>query len=236
MKTSRLHPVDSPTLAEVVLKEIRASIVTGRFAPGERLVEADLARSLGISRGPIREALADLERDGIVVRVPRQGTFVRTFDARLVDEVYSLRKILEQYTAEQLVQKMDSEIEASLRRSLATIEEAADRGDLAALAERDLLFHNSLYRLSGHVLLRQAWEDCLAGKLRMLVNVTTRTHLPPADATVNHRLIVEAIVGRDAKLACALVSEHIDDGWRRASQALAGAVAPDEGAQGAGLI
>jgi DNA-binding GntR family transcriptional regulator len=221
MKTSRLEPVDSPTLADVVLKEIRASIITGRFAPGERLVEADLARDLGISRGPIREALADLERDGIVVRVPRQGSFVRTFDTRLVDEVYSLRKILEQYAAEQLVLKMDGEVEASLNRSLATIDQAADSGNIAALAERDLQFHNSLYQLSGHSLLQQAWHDCLAGKLRMLVNVTTRTHVPLTDATVNHRPIVEAIVSRNIELACSLVSEHIEDGWRRASQALA---------------
>jgi DNA-binding GntR family transcriptional regulator len=221
MKTSHLGPVDSPTLAEVVLKQIRASIIAGRFAPGERLVEADLARNLGISRGPIREALADLERDGIVVRVPRQGSFVRTFDTELVDEVYSLRKILEKYAAEQLVLKMDGEVEASLERSLATIDEAADSGNIAALADRDLQFHNSLYQLSGHGLLQQAWHDCLAGKLRMLVNVTTRTHVPLSDATVNHRPIVEAIVSRNTELACALVSEHIDDGWRRALQALA---------------
>src|SRR5262249_33341628 len=89
-----LGPVTTPTLVESVAEAIRESILSGRFAPGDRLVEAELARELHVSRGPIREALGLLGKDGIVVHEPRRGKFVQGLTPRLIDEVYSLRLLL----------------------------------------------------------------------------------------------------------------------------------------------
>ena len=82
--SQRLRPVTAATLVESVADAIRAEILAGRFAPGERLVEAELARELQVSRGPIREALALLDKDGIVYNLPRRGKYVQEFTPKLV--------------------------------------------------------------------------------------------------------------------------------------------------------
>jgi DNA-binding GntR family transcriptional regulator len=216
----RLEPITSPTLVDTVVDRLRDSILSGRFAPGERLVEAELAREMGISRGPIREALALLEKDGIVMNVPRRGKFVPALDARVVEELYSLRAVLEPYAAQLIIDSLTDDKVRALKKSVALIKEAADTGDVLVLAERDIAFHNMLYNLSGHELLMQTWRDNIAGKLRLFLNITTRTHVPLIDTAANHRVLVEAIVAKDRRRARRLVTEHIDDARRRARLAL----------------
>lgn len=215
----RLEPITSPTLVDSVVETLRGSILSGRFAPGERLVEAELARELGISRGPIREGLALLEKDGIVVNVPRRGKFVLGFDARLLDEIYSLRKVLETYAAGRVIGSLNDSKRQSLLASLADIQEAANAGDVMLLAQRDVAFHESLYQLADHQLLKRVWTENVAGKLRMLLNITTRTHTL-IDTAHNHEVIVEAILSKNSRQARSLIVHHIDDAWRRARSAL----------------
>ena len=96
-----VDPITStPTLVTSAVQAVRESIYDGRLGPGARLVEADLAQQLGISRGPLREALHLLGKEGLVVTIPRHSKFVQNVDSRSVDEVYSLRKILEAYAVE----------------------------------------------------------------------------------------------------------------------------------------
>lgn len=215
----RFEPITSRTLVDTVVEKLRESILSGRFAPGERLVEAELARELAISRGPIREALALLEKDGIVVNVPRRGKFLTAFDTRTIDEIYSLRKVIEPYAVQLLIASLSESKRAALLESIARIGDAADAGDVMLLAERDIAFHNRLYELADHELLRRVWTEAMAGKLRMLLNVTVRTH-PLLTTAANHRLIVDAILANDTRLARKLITDHIDDAWQRAKSAL----------------
>jgi DNA-binding GntR family transcriptional regulator len=213
-------PITSPTLVDAVAVRLRNSILRGRFAPGERLVEANLARELGISRGPVREALAALERDGIVVNVPRRGKFVLSFDAVRISEIYSLRKILEAYAVELIIDRLTDIEPEALSNAVAEIEDAANSGSVSLIAERDLAFHDRLYALSGHRLLRTVWTEDIASKLHMLVNITTRTHDPLIDTAGNHRVLIDAILAKDKPEARRLVIQHIDDAWRRAASSL----------------
>ena len=220
----RFEPITSRTLVDTVVEQLRESILSGRFAPGERLVEAELARELAISRGPIREALALLEKDGIVVNVPRRGKFLPAFDARTIDEIYSLRQVLEPYAVQLLIGSLTDARKSALQESLGSIKNAAAAGDVLGLAQRDIDFHNRLYELAGHELLYKVWTEAISGKLRMLLNVTVRTH--PLPTTVeNHRIIVDAIVARDTRRARKLISDHIDDAAQRAKSALEHAAA-----------
>lgn len=216
----RVGPITSPTLVDAVVVRLRDSILRGRFAPGERIVEADLARELEISRGPVREALAVLERDGIVVNVPRKGKFVLSFDAVRINEIYSLRKTLEPYAAELIIDSLTDAKREALSHAVAEIEAAANSGSISVIAERDLAFHNRLYELAGHQLLHTVWAENIASKLRMLVNITTRTHDPLIDTGGNHRVLIDAINAKDKPEARQLISQHIDDAWRRASSSL----------------
>lgn len=205
---------------DAVVGRLRESILRGRFAPGERIVEADLARELGISRGPIREALGVLEKDGIVESVPRKGKFVLRFDRRRIDEIYSLRKVMETYAAEMLMNSLTAYKRELLEKAATEIEATAASGSAAELSQRDLAFHNLLYELADHEALLNVWNEHIAGKLRILVNVTTQTHDPLSDAGRNHRVLVESIVRRRKGDTRRLISEHIDDAWRRASSSL----------------
>jgi DNA-binding GntR family transcriptional regulator len=217
----RIGPISSPTLVNTVVERLRESILFGRFAPGERIVEAELARELGISRGPVREALALLEKDGIIVNVPRKGKFVLGFDAKLVDEIYSLRSVLEPYAAQLIIESLTDDKRSALEDALSQIEAAADAGDVLLLAQKDIEFHNRLYELADHELLRQTWNENIAGKLRMLLNITTRTHEPLIDTASNHRTLVEVILSKDRRKTRQLITQHIDDAWRRARSSLA---------------
>jgi len=217
----RLSPVSAPTLAESVAEAIRSSILSGRFAPGDRLVEAELARELRVSRGPIREALALLGKDGIVVYEPRRGKFVQSFTPRLVDEVYSLRRLLEPYAVTRVVETLSESGRDRLRAALGEIAAAARAGDEPLLAQADVAFHDLLYQLADHELLQRAWLENIAGKLRLMSNVTTASLAELADAERNHRLLLDPIMAGDVDAARRRLEEHIDDAWVLARAALA---------------
>lgn len=212
--------ITAPTMAETVASTLRESILNGDFSPGERLYEAALARELGISRGPIREALALLEGDGLVENIPRRGKFVQQIDSRTIDEIYSLRRILEPYAAELIIEGLSVETEQTIRTSLAEIYTAIAGGDAAEVAERDIAFHALIYTLTGHRPLMRAWDDIISNKLTMLVRITTKTHDTISDPGKNHEAIIDAIVSRDSDKCRLLLVEHIDDAWNRAKSSL----------------
>lgn len=215
---SHLSDIESraPRLVDTVTERLRSAILTGQLAPGERLYEAALARQFGISRGPVREALALLEGDGLVFNEPRRGKFVRELDGRIIDEVYSLRRVLEPYAAEVVMESMTEASEEALRAIVAEIDDAAKAGDLAGVARCDLAFHRTLYELTDHRPLRRAWHDLIAGSLEVLANLTAPTH-PEGDPVRNTEEIVDSLVSGDTEATRQLVIKHVEDGWKRVS-------------------
>lgn len=216
------EPVVTPTLVEPVADAIRRSILSGRIGPGDRLVEAELARELQVSRGPVREALAVLGKEGIVVNVPRRGKFVQEFTPKLVDEIYSLRRVLEPYAASRTIANLNQGARSRLEAALEEIAAAAAEDDAQALAQRDIAFHDLLYQLADHDLLMRAWQENVAGKLRILLNVSQRTLPALADAERQHRRLLEPIIKGDDAGARRLLEEHIDEAAARARQGLWG--------------
>jgi DNA-binding GntR family transcriptional regulator len=208
-----LAPVTTPTLVESVAEAIRASILSGRFAPGDRLVEAELARELHVSRGPIREALGLLGKDGIVVHEPRRGKFVQGLTPRLIDEVYSLRLLLEPFAGERVIANLDDAGRARLQNALAAIAAAAGAGDERQLAAADVDFHDLIYELADHELLQRAWLENIAGKLRLMSNITTRSLSELEVAERNLRRILEPILAGDVEKAKRAIAEHIENAW-----------------------
>src|SRR5688572_3458655 len=87
-------------LREQVVEQIRTAIIEGRLKPNDHIVESSLTQMLGISRTPVREALILLEQDGLVVSYPNRGSYVRNFTSQDVDEVFSMRTMLENFAGE----------------------------------------------------------------------------------------------------------------------------------------
>jgi DNA-binding GntR family transcriptional regulator len=207
------------TLGESAFEVLRDAILTGRLFSGQRLVETKLASELGISRGPLREGLALLQKDGLIEVVPRRGRFVLAFTEPAVEEFYGMRLVLETYAVGLVISSLDDEKLRILDRAAQRLERAEEVGVAAKVIAADLAFHESLYELSGHQLLKAIWHDTMASKLRLLIYLTVRDKYdPPPKAS--HGALVAAIRRRDLKAAQEFVADHIDDSLRRALAAI----------------
>ena len=134
-------------LGTAVMAELRALIIDGEFAQGERLVETELAERFDVSRGPVRDALAQLERGGLVELRPRKGSFVRSLSVADIEEIYSLRQALETL-ALQIAVEIDAPI-TEMTKHLAALEAAHQAGDRRAIGEADMALHRSFITASG---------------------------------------------------------------------------------------
>jgi DNA-binding GntR family transcriptional regulator len=214
-------------LRDEVMLAIERAILLGSLAPGQRLVEADIARQMGVSKAPVREALRCLEQLGLVVSHPRRGTFVTRLTATLASEAFSLRTLLETYA----VRLIAPTITDSHLQQLATLLELdgtlpIDRG---VVVDRDLAFHDLLFEIGGHRLLQQAWRN-LRQQIRLLLTVTGILHAsaepgkpgnPPLTLAGVHAPILEALQHHDPDQAAAAIAHHLAMGERLLVQKLA---------------
>src|ERR1700754_17542 len=107
----RLQPLDSNNLADKIADQLRETIQSGEYAPGERLVERRLAGELNVSHIPVRQALAPLTEEGLVERLPRRGARVAVIGLKELEELSSLRVVLEQFVVERVMQRWTPEAE-----------------------------------------------------------------------------------------------------------------------------
>lgn len=191
----------------VATEVIRDAIIDGRLAPGERLKEEELARELGLSRTPIREALAVLQAEGLVDMAPNRGATVREHDAADLDDLYRLRALLEGYAAGRAATNMPP---ASVAELFASCErfEAITEGDVGALVKENLLFHNTIVEAAAS---RRVAELVLKVIELPLVYKSYIWYSPEQRRISGHfhRQIAVAIEGRDADRAESLMKEHV---------------------------
>jgi DNA-binding GntR family transcriptional regulator len=186
-------------LWEVVCGEIRNLIISGEFAPGERLVEASLAERFGVSRGPVRTALMELERVGLVRSTPRRGVQVATFVREDVDELFDVTLALERMAAREAVENASAEQLERLSELLERLDEAQRSGDQAAAIEADLELHRHLVNASGNRRLLKLWTE-ISEEIRFVIAVVQRA-LPEVDWASYNRPIVDAVSARDSERA-----------------------------------
>jgi len=138
---------------ERVEAHIRQAIYSGKLRPRERVIEEDLAKQLKCSRGPVREALLRLERDGLIVTVPRRGTFVRDISLDSIEVIFSIRGKLEALCVRYLRQEMTEDTEQILRTALSAMKMAANEQDEQAFLREDLELHRTIWKLAKRDLL-----------------------------------------------------------------------------------
>jgi DNA-binding GntR family transcriptional regulator len=185
---------------------IRRAIQDGKLAPGERLREIELAKQVGLSRTPIREALSRLESEGLVAHDAVRGVVVAELDYGMVTELYYMREVLEG-TAARLAAQHASDVEISILDDLCRQYEAALK-DEAALAVSNRRFHEMLYRCSHNRYLLNM-VTVLHNALSLLGGTTLGNPERAAESLGEHRAVVTAIRARDADAAEQALRAHI---------------------------
>ena len=197
-------------LRDVVYNTLRKAILRGEFQPGERLMEIMLANKLGVSRTPVREAMRQLENEGLVIMIPRKGAQVAKITRQELNDVLEVRKSLEILAVEKACERMTPEQEAALAEAEELFNSLIGTDDITAIAEADVAFHDVIYQATGNrrliQILNNLREQMYRFRVEHLKNKAGRLKL-----TEEHRAIVEAVLAKDAEAASRLTAEHIDN-------------------------
>ena len=192
-----------------LLEVLRHMILSGEMEPGTRLVERELASRLGVSRTPIRECIRQLEIEGLVEHLPRQGCVVRKVSLGEVVEVFMIRASLEGLASRLAAERRTTRDIGRLKRILTQMETSIAQGDSRRIHELHVAFHEAMYRM--------AQSPRLAGMLRSLMQqsfwfariaygMPGRTE----EALSEHKALLEAIEKGDPDLAEARTREHVE--------------------------
>ncbi len=210
---SRLAPfqLDAPlpTRHESVVEELRDAITSGAVAPGERLLQVDLAKRFGVSRIPLREALRTLHGEGLVSIEPNRGAVCRPLEPKDVSDLYEVRLVLEQLSARRAAERF-----ADVRQvTAAWTEEALEAGaraDLKALIDLDCAFHRRLAQECGNAHLERSLEGCWSLVARTMYFYFKHDAFA-RDVWSQHAAIARSVAHGDGATAAALLERHIVD-------------------------
>jgi DNA-binding GntR family transcriptional regulator len=199
------------TLAEQVLHAIQAAIVDGDLAPGSKLKEPDLARAYGTSRGPLREAIRQLEARGLVQLTPHAGARVTDLSVKQLLDIYELREALEgmacRLAADRLTAAEIAEMRALLERHSAAVEDKNGREYFRQ--EGDLDFHFRIAQASGNEVIAKVLCEDLYHLMRMYRYKFSLVPDRPVAALKEHWRIMDALAEGDGELAELLMRRHI---------------------------
>ncbi|MDB5619478.1 GntR family transcriptional regulator [Tardiphaga sp.] len=215
-------PVGLTALAETdlvgqVARILTQAIIRGQLQPGAKVVEASIARELGISRAPVREAARLLEQQGLLVSYPRRGFFVRKLEARDIDEIYDLRICVESHAAVLASKNLTPANRDALRRQIDVLYEAADLDDPAQQVEEDYKFHRMICEIAGSTRLLRLFDD-LASELRMVIGLIGRLYEDPRRIAQTHEAVLEALQQGDPDVIAARIDYHIGAAWREVAK------------------
>ena len=179
----RLERLEQGSLSDRAYEAIRGSIISGRFEPGERLIEDNLAEDLGVSRAPIREAFRRLANEQLVVERPRHGTYVREFTAKDFVDIYNLLSAIESLAVRLIVrQKVSLQ---PLRRIAEEMTAAAKKGDLSGVVEIEIAFHRELCSVAGNHHLENVFQ-LLSGLVGIALSLDDATYQDVPDIAAEH--------------------------------------------------
>ena len=208
MSLQNLGELERSNLAADVAALLRESIVTGEITPGTRLVEAEVARKLGVSRGPLREALRILETEGLLESFPGRGSFVAQITESDIREVYSLRCVLEEEAFRLAAERGSSGDFDYLQETLISMFKAANDGETSKVADLDFRFHQKIWEVADHTRLKEVLES-ITTQIRMYLSVQTQLYDDLAVGISDHRLLLDALRNRDGEGGARIMRNHL---------------------------
>lgn len=212
-----IPPVQRRTLHDHAYGALQKAILDGHLVPGERLVEVDLSASLGISRGPLREAIRQLESEGLVVRHSHQGTHVVKPTARDIIELYGVRAALESFAAAQGLDTLRTSGIHLMRDELSGLADAAGARNWARVAVLDIAWHKHIVDASCNKHLERLWRTA-NGPLHVLYTSLAARVYEPQQVRERHLEVIEILAIATPEQIERCLRDHYLDTARRFAQ------------------
>lgn len=218
-----MESTDGRLLREKVYDELRADMISCRLAPGTEIRENELASRFGVSKSPVRDALMRLEREGLVITLPRQGYRVAPVSLADVQDMFHLREALEQACMERIARRADDEELAALDR-FRSFDAAQWPGGFIAYNRE---FHRTLARISGNARMRDYLIDLIDQMERAVqLSVSSLRKGDPQTVVDEHAELIDALQARQASRARRIASRHVSEAGKRVVQAMSRAFIP----------
>jgi len=219
--TSKEH---RQTAVDAVIEAITDGVKDGRYAPGQRLVEADLTSELGVSRGPLREALGRLAAEGVLEIEPYRGAVVRRLTRDDLEDLFSVREVLEGEAARLAAQHVEErDHRARIEDAMRTAEELRTRGDIATYIDANSRFHELIVEMSGSRLLARLVPSLHVHAFRLLFRQMLMNKAAMEQSIDEHQAVADAILAGDGKLAEKAMRRHVRRSGEQALRADVGA-------------
>jgi DNA-binding GntR family transcriptional regulator len=214
MTDAELQPVSRQSTAAIIADRLRDAITRGVFPPGAQLGEVDLAGQLGVSRGPLREAMQRLVQEGLLRAERHRGLFVIELGIEDVRDIYTARLAVEQAAARMILQGDRQAAVVALTGAQQAIVAAAAADDPVRLADTDHDFHITLVRLSGSLRLQRMAQTLLA-ETRMCLIALQANGPEPAQLVAEHQALLDAVEDGEESRLITLLTEHLADAVAR---------------------
>jgi DNA-binding GntR family transcriptional regulator len=206
--SNTLGGIETRPLRQQIADSLIRAILDGEIMPGESLVEMDIAQRLGVSRAPVREAIQIVANTHLVDTAPYRGTTVRRLTGTDVEEVYSLRTVLETYALRRAMALDPVGLAQALHPICDDMQTFAARRDWAALAAEDAHFHEVLIGQAAHGLLLDMWREIYL-RVRQIMALRNKQNADSMEIFYRHLPIVEAIEAGDVEAAVLRLEQHI---------------------------
>ena len=209
---------DRSTLVVKVANQIREAIKSGKLKPGEHIIEGDLAMDMGISRFPIREAIRYLEKEGLVTTTPYKGAHVTELTEKDLEEIYSLRIVIEELAIRTLIKHLDSEKVKKLESVVTAMKQVAKNcRTIEEVIDVDLSFQRTICELAENRRLLELWLN-LSHQLRAFIVLDDHLYGDdtPEKTLETHYPVFEAIKKEDSDLAVNQMKKVMTRGYKNA--------------------
>lgn len=201
---------ENRSLTSIIFDRIREEILNNKYEVGEKIVEAKLAEELGVSRTPVREALKQLELDGLVENIPNRGVVVKGITTQDIADIYTIRMEIEAVAARWCVERMDESHISTLKEIFELMEFYTFKKDIQKCFELNTKFHETIYMATKSRYLEHVLKDFqIFMKATRIKSLKTEGRLE--DSLEEHKLILEAIINKDVELAVERIKNHINN-------------------------
>jgi GntR family transcriptional regulator, rspAB operon transcriptional repressor len=201
---------DSEPIRKKVYTHVREQIMSGRIAPNQRLIETKIAQEIGTSRTPVREALHNLEIEGLIQSIPRIGYQVRVISEQEVEEICEIRSVIEGLAARWAMEKASTKAVKELKKNIALTVTQISKGEIRAFIDLDAQFHEIIARCSGSTRLLEMSQTLRGHMLRYRVQ-SIFSEDTVLQALKGHQKILKAIEKGDPQKVTEAIQIHLEE-------------------------